>query len=90
MDNAWPKWPLAIGAVLWVGVGVAIYRGLWWPLWVAAGIGIVAALGGGILLVMGRRSISTARSMATPPPSQPHKKPTPKGVSPRNRKRRRR
>lgn len=55
-----PKWLIAVVVAAWVGAGVALYYGMWIPLVVLGGLGILAATSAGGILLAQRSALRAA------------------------------
>lgn len=61
-----PRWPLAVGLVLWSIAGYVAYTGVWWPLVVIAVVSLLPGLGIGAMALFTRRMKRDATALAGP------------------------
>jgi membrane-associated protease RseP (regulator of RpoE activity) len=59
-----PLWPIAVGVIGWVSVGVAAYNEIWWPLYVAIPMSVLPGLGALLVWRGARRIKRTAPEIA--------------------------
>jgi hypothetical protein len=61
-----PRWPIAVGLVLWSIAGYVAYTGVWWPLVVIAVVSVLPGLGIGVMALVTRRMKREATAVMEP------------------------
>lgn len=78
-----PKWPIALGLVLWGGAGVLAYYDQWWPLIFVAVVSLAPGLGIGAMMLFTRRAQRDAGAVLEAQPATPSDEPVAEPPRPR-------
>lgn len=61
-EERWPRWPLVVAGALWLVGGGLAWQGHVWPVAILVGLGVVAGVGGLVVLVFTRRATAALQS----------------------------